>query len=1057
MLARQFHPDLVKDLLETKDSSEVTKAFFDALQSGKATVFFRLQENQSILYEAIYDRVYTNCTVYVGGKVAFYSFLPDIPPAFAKTLALYVYLRDSASSEEELALRYGSNYASLARMGSLSGKELEVFLNAKKAIVSLSQALEKTRIDPPSRKESSPSIDPHLRLSITRDGNEFYLDLGVQGNAFHRIPSVKALVEKVNSGALLAERGGAYVDLSIDRWSQEDQKVIFFLMGLHAKASASYYYRDPSVLNEEQFVRLLLLWKGRLIDYEGDETEVEPETHSIVVSLDDEGRIVREGSHSRPIAVSGLTVAHYSGRRHLLTLSRFKNAQEKALSDFLDAHPDLPYGLLQEEISSEILPRLRPDANVSTEFRKKAQAYRADIAYYITYDDQNSEDVYLKTETKYVCRGQEITKEDYLLTPGEHYESFSSALAAFGLPEQGRIKDEQEIGRILDSDLTLLGSCCALYLSDNISPSLVKHKANITLRTKSDVDWFEVSYLSNELSVEEVNAILKAYRKKKKYVRVGSSYFATDDQALASAVETFGVEDSSDSLEATSRKLPLYQALKLQSGTGLRVDTDRKLERLFHDLLHYSSIEVSLTPTMEGALRPYQLEGVKWMVNLARHGLGGILADDMGLGKTLETIAALHSLGEKEPVLIVSPKSLIYNWKSEFAKWDPTRPVTVIVGSKSERTAIVHGIPKSEGAVYIVSYDSFRNDEDLYQGIVFSSAILDEAQSIANVGAQKTRAVKTINAEHRFVLTGTPIQNSYMDLWSIMDFLMPGYLEGYKEFRMIYSSFGDQKEAEIEKLEREVAPFLLRRTKEEVLKELPPKSEEVLVVTMEEKERKIYAAYHENAVLSLRQAGEDGRQKIALLAELTRLRQLCVDPSSFLEDFHDVSSKLSQTLSMIEVARQGGHKVLVFSSFVTVLKHLQSLLNEGDVLSYLIYGDTPAQERLEIADEFNASKDPSVMLVSLKAGGTGLNLVGADIVIHLDPWWNVAAENQASDRAHRIGQTRPVSVYKLVSQGTIEEKIIELQNKKKGLTNILRVADGTGNSLTQEDIDFLLR
>ena len=160
---------------------------------------------------------------------------------------------------------------------------------------------------------------------------------------------------------------------------------------------------------------------------------------------------------------------------------------------------------------------------------------------------------------------------------------------------------------------------------------------------------------------------------------------------------------------------------------------------------------------------------------------------------------------------------------------------------------------------------------------------------------------------------------------------------------------------------------------------------------------------------------------------------------------------------MIEVARQGGHKVLVFSSFVTVLKHLQSLLNEGDVLSYLIYGDTPAQERLEIADEFNASKDPSVMLVSLKAGGTGLNLVGADIVIHLDPWWNVAAENQASDRAHRIGQTRPVSVYKLVSQGTIEEKIIELQNKKKGLTNILRVADGTGNSLTQEDIDFLLR
>lgn len=1057
MLARQFSPELVQVLTEAKDSSEATKNFFDDLQSGKATVFYRLQENQSVLYEAIDGAIYTNCTIYVGGKAVFYGYMPDIPQAFGKTLALYVYLRDTGSSDEELALRYGSNYASLARIGSLSGQELEIFLNARKAIAGLSATLEKTRIDPPSRKDSSPSINPSLRLFITRDGNTFYLDLGVQGNTFHKISSIKNLVEKVNGGALLAERGGTYVDLSIDRWNPEDQKVIFFLMGLHAKASTSYYYRDPSALTEEQFVRLLLLWKGRTIDYGGDEVQIDPEVHDIAVSLDDEGRIIREGSHSRPIAASGLTVAHYSGRRHLITLSRFKNAQEKALSEFLDSNPDLPYGLLQEEISNEILPRLRPDTNVSTEFRKKAQAYRADIAFYVTYDDQHSEDVYLKTETKYICRGQEITKEDYLLTPGEHYESFASAIAAFGLPEQGKIKDEQEIGRILDSDLSLLGQSCALYLSDNISPSLVKHKTGITLRTKSDVDWFEVSYLSNDLSIEEVNAILKAYRKKKKYVRVGSSFFATDDQALANAVETFGLSDEADSVEPTSLKLPLYQALKLQSGTGLRVDTDRQLERLFHDLLHYSSIDVSLTPAMEEALRPYQLDGVKWMVNLAQHGLGGILADDMGLGKTLETIAALHSLGESEPVLIVSPKSLIYNWKSEFAKWDPERSATVIVGSKNERAAIVRDISKNKGGVYIVSYDSFRNDEDLYEDISFSCAILDEAQSIANVGAQKTRAVKTIKAQHRFVLTGTPIQNSYMDLWSIMDFLLPGYLEGYKEFRMIYSSFGDQKEAEIEKLEREIAPFLLRRTKEEVLKELPPKTEEVLVVTMEEKERKIYAAYHENAVLSLKQAGEDGRQKIALLAELTRLRQLCVDPSSFLEDFRDVSSKLNQTVSMIEVARQGGHKVLVFSSFVTVLKHLQNLLNEGGILSYLIYGDTPAEERLELADEFNASKDPSVMLVSLKAGGTGLNLVGADIVIHLDPWWNVAAENQASDRAHRIGQTRPVSVYKLVAQGTIEEKIIELQNKKKGLTSILRAADGSGNSLTQEDIDFLLR
>ena len=781
------------------------------------------------------------------------------------------------------------------------------------------------------------------------------------------------------------------------------------------------------------------------------------EVRKIEIEADDEGSLQLGGlvSSNSLFLYKTNAIQPIKATKKIL-LYAFASLKSSRVAQFILAHPSFPYQALQDQIGADLLPLMKQnDIHVSPIFQEKSNQVRTYIAYYLDYEEGNENTKpSLDMRTEFKSRGQTISLQDYLNSPRNVYDKFRACLKDLGLSESGTIQGDEEIGAILDRDLSPLSEFASLYLSDNIAHITVNHqKSGIRLRTESGLDWFDVSFSSDSLTPEEVNLILNAYRKKKKYVRVGNNYYATDDESLSKAIEQFSPSEEG----LTTEHLPLYKALNLRLDDGFSVEIDDRLEDLFDSLLHFQSAELPLSSSLESALRPYQKDGVRWLWTLASNGLGGILADDMGLGKSLEMIAFLSLLKEKENILIISPKSLIYNWKNEFEKWDSSRQVEVVEGNKSSRKKTIERMKEAGQGVFVVSYDSLRNDEELYQDILFSTIVLDEAQYIANATALKTKAVKSLHAKHRFVLTGTPIQNSYMDLWSIMDFLLPGYLEGYKQFRMIYSSFGDQKEAEIEKLEREVAPFLLRRTKEEVLKELPPKSEEVLVVTMEEKERKIYAAYHENAVLSLRQAGEDGRQKIALLAELTRLRQLCVDPSSFLEDFHDVSSKLSQTLSMIEVARQGGHKVLVFSSFVTVLKHLQSLLNEGDVLSYLIYGDTPAQERLEIADEFNASKDPSVMLVSLKAGGTGLNLVGADIVIHLDPWWNVAAENQASDRAHRIGQTRPVSVYKLVSQGTIEEKIIELQNKKKGLTNILRVADGTGNSLTQEDIDFLLR
>lgn len=359
-----------------------------------------------------------------------------------------------------------------------------------------------------------------------------------------------------------------------------------------------------------------------------------------------------------------------------------------------------------------------------------------------------------------------------------------------------------------------------------------------------------------------------------------------------------------------------------------------------------------------------------------------------------------------------------------------------------------------EEITYIISYDSLRIDLDLFKDRSFGFLILDEGQYIANAFSQKTRAVKTLNADYKFALTGTPIQNSLMDLWSLFDFLMPGYLKSYTEFRRTYAKYDIEKE-EKERLENIVSPFLLKRKKEDVLTELPGKTTITQSLAMDEKEKRLYQAYLQKAKNTFADKDDNGKtNKLAVLAALTRMRQICVDPSSFL-DYPDISSKLEYTIFLIKEAVSKDHKILLFSSFKTVLIHLEKLLEKENITFDSINGETSAHKRIELAKKFNTTEDPKVMLISLKAGGTGLNLIGADIVIHLDPWWNLAAEDQASDRAYRIGQKRKVTIYKIVMKNTIEEKVLDLQNKKKNLSDIFDSANEK-TVLSDEDFAYLL-
>nr|WP_242568082.1 DEAD/DEAH box helicase [Clostridium botulinum] len=419
----------------------------------------------------------------------------------------------------------------------------------------------------------------------------------------------------------------------------------------------------------------------------------------------------------------------------------------------------------------------------------------------------------------------------------------------------------------------------------------------------------------------------------------------------------------------------------------------------------------------------------------------------MGLGKTIQTISFLLSeKGAKS--LIVTPTSLIYNWQDEFQKFAKTLNIGVIHGSKEERMKVLDDKEKYD--VLLTTYGTLKNDFQLYKDIIFDYCIIDEGQNIKNPLAQNTDSVKRINSKVRFALTGTPIENNLMELWSIFDFIMPGYLYSEERFQ---EKFIDEVETNIDKLKTLIRPFILRREKKNVLKDLPHKIEKKFLVEMTTNQERIYKAYMKSIKEKLKNNKED---KITIFSYLTRLRQLCLDPSLIIDEYKGGSSKLRIAMELVQEGVDEGKKILLFSQFTSVLKNISKLLEKEGIEYFYLDGSTNASERIKLVNEFNKNSNVKVFLISLKAGGTGLNLTSANLVIHFDPWWNPAVEDQATDRAHRIGQKNLVQVIKLVCKGTIEEKIIMFQDDKKELINNVMNSDLKSgnliNTLSKEEI-----
>ena len=651
-------------------------------------------------------------------------------------------------------------------------------------------------------------------------------------------------------------------------------------------------------------------------------------------------------------------------------------------------------------------------------------------------------------------------------------EAKARCLAAryFGAGASLALSDGDAVGALLFGGLVEFREAGTVFTTPAFDRLIRDVKPRVTMGVSLSGNLINLVVDAGDLPASELSALLSSYRRRKRYHRLRSGAFIDLKEADLSQLDRLAGDLGLTARELASGQalLPAYRAFYLNEEANL--ERDRSFQEYIDHFKAVNEADYAVPPTLAGVLRPYQESGFRWLSARCDADFGGVLADEMGLGKSLQLISLLlarHAKRQPYPSLIVCPASLVYNWTAEFERFAPELSVVAVAGGAQERRAArleaFGGHRRVD--VLVTSYDLLRIDIDDWSSHRLFICALDEAQYIKNPAALTTRAVKSLEADHKFALTGTPMENRLSELWSIFDFLMPGLLGPYARFRERFESpivGGD--DAVARRLQAIVAPFMLRRLKADVLTDLPDKLESVVYANMDVEQRKLYDAHEQRLREELteqrmfRKEREAARaagkpvSTVEVLAEITRLRQLCCDPRLVYEDYRGPSAKLDAIVDLVSSAVEGGEKTLVFSQFTSFLELIAERLRKAGIAHYSITGATPKKERVRLVDAFNEDDTPA-FLVSLKAGGTGLNLTGASVVIHADPWWNAAAQSQATDRAHRIGQTRVVSVEKVVAKNTIEERIVRLQQTKSELAD--QVVGAGGISLASLDADDL--
>lgn len=628
--------------------------------------------------------------------------------------------------------------------------------------------------------------------------------------------------------------------------------------------------------------------------------------------------------------------------------------------------------------------------------------------------------------------------------------------------------DYRQIFGLIKSGISEMQKFGEVDVSDEVLEYRIVDSMKINANVSIEGGWLKLDIDAGDYTKEELETLLYAFNRKEKYIRLNNNTIVKlDDNGIELLAQmAYDLDFSATDIINRQVIIPKYRALyidgRLREGDLAAYDKDLAMKALVRTINQIEDSEFIVPEELEETLRGYQKYGYHWLRTLDACGFGGILADDMGLGKTLQIITLLLdeklSVSRNIPSLIIAPASLIYNWQNEINKFTPMLSTLIVAGTKENRRNALDKILDYD--VVITSYDLLKRDIELYENLSFRFQVIDEAQNIKNFSTDNAKCVKKIKAQTRFALTGTPIENRLSELWSIFDYLMPGFLYTYAKFKSKFEQpiSSNQDVGAMKGLNRMISPFVLRRLKKDVLRELPEKQEYDVYAQMQGKQHKLYVANALRLKSIIENTAEDDirDKRMEILSELMKLRQLCCDPSLCYEEYNGESAKLELCIDMIKNGISGGHKILLFSQFTSMLDIIANRLEKEEVSYYMLTGATNKDKRLKLVEQFN-SDDTSVFLISLKAGGVGLNLTGADMVIHYDPWWNVAAEKQAADRAHRIGQNKVVSVFKLIAKTSIEERIVALQKSKEQLAhNILKGETISLGSLSKTELLSIL-
>lgn len=617
---------------------------------------------------------------------------------------------------------------------------------------------------------------------------------------------------------------------------------------------------------------------------------------------------------------------------------------------------------------------------------------------------------------------------------------------------------EEAIYQFLHDGLEALEQLATVLVSSQVK-NMIIDPSHYTLNSMVDYQpsegMLDITFDIEGITEEHVTNILQALIEKKRFYRIPNGALLQLESEDFSSFQRLQEQLHLTKKQLQEGQISVPAARSFQIEELLEANKHRftdAFKKMLTELKNPAQLEFSLPDKLKAEMRDYQITGFQWMKTLSHYHLGGILADDMGLGKTLQTISYLLSevemTADRYQALVIAPASLLYNWQKEIEKFAPTLSSAVIIGSKTQRKSLLER--NKDTNILITSYPTLRKDQDLYEDSRFDCIILDEAQAIKNHLTLTAKAVRSLQAKQFFALSGTPIENSLEELWSIFYTISPGLFGSKKTFSNLDSSY----------IARITRPFILRRVKKDVLDELPEKIESVQYSELTKPQKEVYLAYLQRIQQNLDKTIEQGtfdRGKIEILAGITRLRQICCHPSLFLENYQGSSGKLEELLELVKDLKSQGKRALIFSQFSSMLTVIRNALEEAEINCFYLDGSTPSDQRMKMTEAFNEGEN-GFFLISLKAGGTGLNLTGADTVILFDLWWNPAVEEQAAGRAHRIGQKNVVQVIRFITEGTIEEKIYQLQHKKRELVEqIIQPGETLLSKLSEDELKELLQ